>query len=202
MKPRVMVFCKAPVPGEVKTRLMPEYSGEEAAEIHRQLAHETLEDGLLLKDVALELWCAPDDNHELFQEYQAKGYSLHVQSGADLGERMSNAFAWNPKPGILIGTDCPTIDAAYLQQSLFALKNNDVVLAPAEDGGYGLIGLHGPKPELFQGITWSTDTVLSSTLKKCESAGLKVEQLPQIWDVDHPEDVARWRDMFAARAQN
>ena len=194
---RLMVFCKAPVPGAVKTRLLSSFSPEQAAEIHTALATETLNNGLALKrdipDLQLELWCSPDIDHRFFEPFAAQGYELLSQSGDDLGERMARAFQERPGPGLLIGTDCPPVDANYLLLAAQQLASHDVVLAPAEDGGYGLIGLNAPNPHLFAGITWSTDTVLTETLKRIAEAELDVELLPQIWDVDNPPDVARWQ---------
>ena len=195
---RLMVFCKAPVPGEVKTRLHGAYTPEQAADIHRELAIETLEQCLELKHampgIILELWCSPDSDHEFFQYYQTQGYELLQQSGDDLGERMHNGFLQQKGAGLLIGTDCPPIDVNYLMFAAKQLKSVDVVLAPAEDGGYGLIGLHRPNFNLFENITWSTDTVLSKTIERCESQKLTTKPLPLIWDVDDPDDVDRWRD--------
>ncbi len=194
IKPRVMVFCKAPIADRVKTRLTPAFSGEVAAEIHKQLAMETLEDCLGLEDVELELWGSPDCSHEFFQCYRDKGFKLLKQEGADLGARMAAAFAAQPdRPGILIGTDCPTIDQAYLSRALSELNQTDIVFAPAEDGGYGLIGMSKSHPEVFAHVAWSTSSVLKTSKENCEQAGLSVSLLPEIWDVDYPQDVERWR---------
>lgn len=194
MKPRVMVFCKAPIPDQVKTRLTSEFSGEDAAKIHEQLARETLQDCLQLADVELELWCSPDCHHEFFACFEQQGFKLIAQQGDDLGARMAAAFAAKPDcPGILIGTDCPTINAAYLSHALNALGQADVVFAPAEDGGYGLIGMNQSNPGVFRDVAWSTSRVLAKSQANCLEAGLSVSLLPEIWDVDYPEDVQRWR---------
>jgi hypothetical protein len=205
-----MVFCKAPVAGEVKTRLTRAESGdkaftaEEAALIHQQLAAETLQDGLALQklvqsdDLRLELWCSPDTRHNFFQQYVASGYSLKQQVGADLGERMAAGFTGRHGAALLIGTDCPGITAEYLHNAFKALQTADLVLGPAEDGGYGLIGLNRAAPTLFEDVPWSTEEVLQVTIRKAEDAGLRVMLLPEIWDVDHPADVERWQRLNAA----
>ncbi len=199
---RLLVFCKAPVSGQVKTRLMPEFSGDEAAEIHEALAAETLDECIRLKErftVTIELWCSPNVNHEFFQNYEQKGITLFEQSGPDLGIKMHRGFAESDMKTILIGTDCPPIDCDYLLKAAEQLESYDVLLGPAEDGGYGLIGLHESNQDLFEGIAWSTDQVLRQTLKKCEVQNLQVGLLPTIWDVDYPEDVQRWRATQAPR---
>lgn len=211
MNKRLMVFCKAPIAGEVKTRLTRAESGntvftaEEAAHIHQQLAAETLQDGLALRvlmqsaDLQLELWCSPDTRHPFFQQYEADGYNLQQQVGADLGERMAAGFTGRPGAALLIGTDCPEINGEYLQAAFKALETTDLVLGPAEDGGYGLIGLNRAAPTLFEDVPWSSEEVLEVTVRKAEDAGLRVKLLPEIWDVDHPADVERWQRLNAAR---
>ena len=201
---RVIVFCKAPIVGDVKTRLTPEFSAEEATQIHEQLATETLLDCLAAKaempEVELELWCSPDTSHGFFAEFEKRGFKLMVQSGDDLGERMYRGFASQSGPAILVGTDCPPIDAHYLIQAADKLNHSDVVLGPAEDGGYGLIAMKQSNYEVFSDIEWSTDTVLSETLKRCEAEQLATELLPMIWDVDDPPDVARWQETLRLKA--
>jgi hypothetical protein len=99
----------------------------------------------------------------------------------------------------LIGTDCPEINGEYLQAAFKALETTDLVLGPAEDGGYGLIGLNRAAPTLFEDVPWSSEEVLEVTVRKAEDAGLRVKLLPEIWDVDHPADVERWQRLNAAR---
>lgn len=194
---RLLVFCKAPIAGSVKTRLMSEFSESEAAGLHQELATETLQDCLevakRVPEVKLELWCSPDTHHPFFEKFEQKGYALHRQEGVNLGAKMHRGFAKKSIKTLLIGTDCPPIDVAYLLDAIEKLAVSEVVLAPAEDGGYGLIGLQEPNACLFEGVAWSTDQVLAQTLRRCEEQGLKAELLPQIWDVDYPEDVEKWR---------
>jgi glycosyltransferase A (GT-A) superfamily protein (DUF2064 family) len=97
-------------------------------------------------------------------------------------------------PLLLIGTDCPVLQPVHLRQAAVALLDSaDAVLQPAEDGGYVLVGLRRPQPALFLGMTWSTDRVLADTRARAREAGLRVHELDTLWDVDRPEDLARWR---------
>ena len=192
----LLIFCKAPVPGQVKTRLMPFLSAEQAAELHIQLTTRIL---LLLtqQDICpIQLWCSPSAEHPFFREcVKMFNITLHVQQGSDLGERMHNALTsalLENKHGILIGCDCPSLTGYDLREACTALEQkNDVVLAPAEDGGYVLMGLNRPQPELFCNINWGTSTVLESTRRSIKQSKLRCHELREQWDVDTPEDLQR-----------
>jgi uncharacterized protein len=205
--PRLIVFCKAPVSGEVKTRLIGEFTPDMARDIHIELAErtfalcQTLQGAMIdSQPLKVELWCAPDVFHAFFQ---SSGFDKFVQAGADLGERMANALNFDDGQGttasVLIGTDCPTIDQDYILQAFTALADADVVLGPAEDGGYGLVGISaGRLPQadwwpLFENMPWSTDAVTTMTRTKAKALGVSVSLLEQVWDVDYAEDVRRWR---------
>ena len=193
---RLLVFCKAPIPGQVKTRLLPEFTETEAARLHHDLATETLADCLrvqeALPELSLELWCSPTPDHSFFTDYHLS-YELLAQDGNDLGARMHHGFLAKPGPAILIGTDCPPIDSDYLIEAVKRMQEADVLLAPAEDGGYGLIGLHEPNEAIFTGVSWSTEHVLEQTLARCQEQALSTHLLDTIWDVDYPKDVIRWQ---------
>mgnify|MGYP006170812589 FL=1 len=195
---RILVFCKAPVPGEVKTRLIPALGDQGACDLHIELATHILDVVQAAQLAPVQLWCAPDTNHAFFTERHE--VSLYQQTGQDLGERMHRAFVSAlADPGvnrvILIGADCPTIDDNYMDTALGKLEDHDAVIGPAEDGGYGLIGLTKPNADYFQDITWGTGTVCEDTCRRFNKADINWAQLPRIWDVDRPEDVARWRQM-------
>jgi rSAM/selenodomain-associated transferase 1 len=120
---------------------------------------------------------------------------VFLQPDGDLGVRMAHALrngvSRAPKT-ILIGTDCPPIDAAYVKQAFETLNTHDVVLGPAEDGGYGLIGVKNTVPDIFSGIDWGTDKVLAQTCRKLNAQRINYALLPLIWDVDRPEDLPRY----------
>lgn len=193
----ILVFCKAPVPGQVKTRLTSAISAETAADIHIKLTTRTLK---MLADARLcpiQLWCSPDIQHDFFQACtEDYGVSLHLQQGSDLGERMHTGFtdALEQFSNVLVvGCDCPSLVAQDFNQAITALNSGyDIVLAPAQDGGYTLIGLNHIQPELFSQINWGSSKVLASTRNKIVKLKLNCFELAEQWDVDTPEDLARY----------
>jgi rSAM/selenodomain-associated transferase 1 len=196
-----LVFCKAPVPGQVKTRLIPALSAEQAAELHQRLTRITIERALQNRLCPVQLRCAPDIDHPFFQRC-AQDYSLtlHRQHGKDLGERMHHALVTalaHYSHAILTGCDCPSLTPVDLQQALSALENGyDVVIAPAQDGGYVLVGLSRPQAVLFENIPWGSDKVLQLTREKAALASLSLYELASQWDVDNPEDLERLRGIY------
>ena len=191
------VFAKAPVAGTVKTRLAPLLGLEGAARLHARLVDHALVQALEARLGAVELWCAPDPSHAFFAECaRHHAVRLRTQCAGDLGDRMANAFATVREEGaalVLIGSDCPLLDGAAIAAARRALSSHDAAIAPAEDGGYGLIALAQPCPALFQGIEWGTGTVMAETRVRLEASGLRWLELPRTWDVDRPEDYARLR---------
>lgn len=192
----ILIFAKAPVAGQVKTRLVPHLDVHEAADLHARLVERTVQTVCASALAAAELWCAPDFSHDFFQGIKTKyRVPLRTQAGEDLGQRMHQACvdALQRKARVvLIGTDCPALDHDYLRAALVALDGGcDLVLGPAEDGGYVLIGLRRPVAGLFHAMTWGTDAVLTQTLERAQALGLKPRLLPVLWDVDRPEDVER-----------
>jgi rSAM/selenodomain-associated transferase 1 len=192
----LLVFARAPVPGRVKTRLIPAVGGEEAARIHMELVRRTLRTATALMPV--ELCCAPDAGHPFFEDCARDfGVTLRGQSGADLGERMQHAIdeaLRRCRGAIVIGCDCPELAAADLDAAARLLEHEaDVVLGPAEDGGYYLVGLGRPCAALFEGVQWGSGTVLARTRANAAALGLRLRELPMRWDVDRPEDLRRYR---------
>lgn len=197
---RILVFAKAPVAGQVKTRLVPPLSLAGAAALHRELVERTLRAATTCPCIqAVELWCAPDASDPFFQQCSATfSVSLRTQQGNDLGSRMHHALATAIETGspfaLLIGTDCPALTPTYLCSAATALTSGaDVVLAPAEDGGYVLIGLRNPQPQIFNDIPWGQDTVLQATREHIGRLGLIGYELPMVWDLDRPHDLVRYQ---------
>lgn len=194
----LMIFCKAPVPGQVKTRLIPELSAEQAAELHIELSIRTLQRATQNNLCPVQLWCTPATDHKFFTASKA-AYPLVLkqQQGADLGERMHQAFCSalaGYSHALLMGCDCPSLTAKDLEQALTALhQGSEVVLAPAEDGGYVLIGLNRPHPELFDAMPWGTERVLDQTRKRIQRYKLRHYELNEQWDLDTPVDLERYR---------
>lgn len=195
---RLLIFAKAPVPGEAKSRLVPFLGREGAARLHAHLVLHTLDTALASKVGPVELWCSSAVSHPFFVECaQRFPIGLRRQRGQNLGERMSHAFRESLKKGgvaLLIGTDCPSLRPEDLQEAKEALDEGvRVVLSPAEDGGYVLLGLRQHTEALFEGIPWGSDSVLAQTRQRLEGLGWSWRELAARWDVDRPEDVERLR---------
>lgn len=192
---RIAVFAKAPVPGAVKTRLAATLGAEAAARLHAELARHALRTAVESRAGEVELWCAPDASHEFFAACAREfGVPLAVQRGADLGERMRHAAEeahGAGRPIVIIGADCPALTPSHLRIAAHALRAQDVVLVPAEDGGYVLVALAWPVAGLFDGIAWGGDSVMAQTRERLAAAGVRSLELPVLWDVDRPEDFVR-----------
>lgn len=196
-------FARAPVPGRVKTRMQPALSPGEACALHEQLVLWTTRSLLQAHLGPVELWTAGGGDHALFQQCLSEGVSrLCVQQGVDLGERMQHALtAGLQKAGrvVLVGSDCPWIDRAYLELAVQALERDDIVLGPALDGGFVLIAARcALRRGVFDGVSWGTDTVLAETLARAAEAGYSTALLPPLQDIDRPDDLAAWRVLLAA----
>ncbi len=193
---RLLVFAKAPVPGQVKTRLIGTLGRRGATGLYRRLLRRTLSMATAARLCPVQLWCAPDSRHGFFgacrREY---GVTLHRQRGGDLGARMQQALAVvlrHSSCALLIGGDCPSLNEAVLRTALAALtQGRDAVVGPAEDGGYVLIGLRNPCAALFRTIPWGSGTVLAATRRRLRRSALNWVELPPGWDVDRPADVRR-----------
>jgi uncharacterized protein len=190
----VVVFARAPEPGRVKTRLIPELGEAGAAALHRRLVAHSLAAASEAAIGPVELWCAPDAGDPFFGECERRfGVSLHPQSEGDLGARMQRAFESVLARGaraILIGSDIPALSGRYLRDAGRALaRGDDVVIGPAKDGGYVLIGLSRCDPELFREIPWGGPEVLAETRRRIAALHWRSSELATLWDVDRPEDL-------------
>ena len=197
---RILVFSKAPIPGQVKTRLCPPLTHQDAAQIHQQLTTNTLKMACEETICPIQLWCSPSPTHKFFTLLKEKfPITLEQQVGNNLGEKMHHAFYSSLKSAqfvILIGSDSPSLSPATLKNAIKALKNNnDITLAPAIDGGYVLIGLTRPERRLLEKINWGKEDVLETTLQRIKTLKLNYHELPLQWDVDTPEDLNRLQDL-------
>jgi rSAM/selenodomain-associated transferase 1 len=193
-------LTKAPIPGTVKTRLCPPITPDEAASLHGSLVLDALEKAQGLNGVTLYVSSAPDPAHPFFKVLEGRfSVRLLPQEGADLGGRMFDAmhraFSFGHQRVILIGTDLPSLTRAQVLQAVIQLGTHDLVLGPTLDGGYYLIGVSRPVPELFRDIGWSTATVLEETLQKAAAAGLSVALLPTLRDLDDLDDLTAFITM-------
>ena len=206
----LIIFAKAPVAGQVKTRLCPPLTADEAATLQGSFILDVLERSRAAIQkfrlpITRFLACAPSSTHVFFQIMAERhGVQLLDQIGENLGERMHTAFIALFAQGftqvLVIGTDVPSLPLAHYQQAVAMLSAHELVLGPAGDGGYYLVGLTRPAPELFRDISWSTDQVLAQTRERAQQAGLRTSLLPVWRDVDTIEDLqalieANRRDM-------
>ncbi|MCQ8104008.1 TIGR04282 family arsenosugar biosynthesis glycosyltransferase [Methylomonas sp. SURF-2] len=196
----LLIFCKAPIPGQVKTRLQPALNAAQAAEAHRQLTRMTLQRAFQRALCPVELHCAPDTHDDFFQDCVSRyPLVLKPQRGADLGERMQHAFAdalSRYRHAVLMGCDCPSLSADDLHRALLKLlAGHDAVIAPADDGGYVMIGLNQAQPSLFSDMTWSHDQVMAATRRRAKDLGLKVYELDSQWGVDNYQDWQRYLEL-------
>jgi len=195
----VIIFAKAPRPGEVKTRLISLLGAEGAAALHVRLVRHALETARKAAPRASELHCTPDTADPFFRlcagEY---GISTRPQAGDGLGTRMLAALGEALKRHahvLLIGSDCPALTPQHLQQAERALLDGaDAVFVPCEDGGYALIGLARVDARLFDGIAWGSDSVMEETRARLKQLGWNWRELETLWDVDRPEDYQRLMD--------
>ena len=182
--------------GQVKTRLFPVLGAEGALELHCRLVRHTLATAALARVGPVEVWTtAPGEDAFIQSCRRVLGVEVYLQSGGDLGARMCTAAEDGLRRNggvIIVGTDCPSMSLDDVRSARDALaEGNDVVLGPAEDGGYWLIGLARCDPALFAGITWSTASVLDATRKRLAALGWRWSELVTRWDVDRPEDLVR-----------
>lgn len=195
----LLVMAKSPEPGKVKTRLTSAMSAEQACAVYRSLLLHAVGQFHALSTIKVHYFISGD--LALFS--QATGIqqaNLHAQVQGDLGVKMSSAIQSifdpsSPSKLLVVGTDCPFIDHAYLQQAVSALDDHDCVVGPASDGGYVLIGMTRPQPALFNSIEWGSDRVLAQTLSNMGERSYHL--LPVLHDIDHPHDLVHLRDIDA-----
>jgi len=190
----IMVFARAPVPGQCKTRLIPVLGEQGAAQLHEKLVRRALAAACEALPAAVELWCTPDGTHAFFAAC-ARDYpiALQRQGEGSLGQRMQRAIAQALRDhgrAILIGSDIPALDAAYLASAAAALDQAPAVFGPAEDGGYVLVGLRCEAPALFEGIAWGGPLVMAQTRAQLVRLGIAAIELATLRDLDRPEDLA------------
>jgi uncharacterized protein len=199
----VAIMAKAPLAGDVKTRLCPPLTVAEAAELYRAFLLDKIEQVRSLEAAGHAIAFTPERERGIF-EGLAPDFTLIPQRGADLGGRLAASFEQFFARGhagvLLIDSDTPTLPIEFLFEALelIAKPGTDLVLGPSEDGGYYLIGLRARRPELFEGIAWSTPAVLPETIRRARDLGLGMAWLPRWFDVDTGSDLRRLRASLAA----
>ncbi len=200
---RIIVFSRLPQPGNTKTRMIPALGPEGAADLQRQMTRRTL---ATVDRAAASIECESEIRHtggtsEQMAEVFGSSRPYIPQGEGDLGQRLQRAFTDAFTNGmhraVCIGSDCPSISHDLLGEALRRLADHDLVIGPATDGGYYLIGMNQPHPDLFVGIDWGTQSVLAQTLARAESLGLRVYPLAELPDVDEPADLEHWQQISA-----
>ena len=196
-------FAREPLPGLVKTRMLPELNPEQACDLHSELVYWTSQVLTGANLGRVELSVAGNIASPLFRQCEDLGVkALTRQVGQDLGERMYNALAEGLErfsKVILVGSDSPQIDRDYLLGAIAALDDSEVVLGPAQDGGYVLIGVRKLDKQWFEGIEWGSATVYAKTLEGFALTSAQWQHLEVLRDIDRPEDLPIWRAIVANR---
>jgi len=203
-------MAKAPVAGQVKTRLIGELTAEDAADLYAAFLSDTF---VVMEDIAderdelrLVLCYTPEGEEEAFEKVEREGSLMLAQRGADLGERLGNCFAdlfaLGYEAVVIIGGDSPTLPGEHVWEAFESLLDDEadqsVVIGPTEDSGYYLIGMRRLQRAVLTGIPWSTDQVWPVTRERARAAALQLIELPTWYDVDTPPDLARLRQELKA----
>lgn len=192
---RVVIFAKAPVQGLAKTRLIPVLGNQGAADLARRMLDHTVAQALAANVGPVELCVTPSPSDAQWQtQTRPASVACSDQGGGDLGERMARAVQRVIGAGeslLLIGTDCPALDAALLRSAAASLQHFDATLVPTVDGGYVLLGLNGFHASLFEDIEWSTGSVATETRRRMANLGWTVQDHSTVHDIDEPDDL-RW----------
>ena len=193
----LVVLARAPELGRVKTRLAREIGEAAALQAYREVGTAVLGAVGRLGDCDLVVAYTPADRKGPVRAWLGPAPAYEPQRGGDLGARMLGAIASRFAAGaakvLVIGTDCPDLDPELLEAAFAQLDRSDAVLGPAADGGYYLVGMKRPIPEVFQGIPWSTPATLSATLARAAAAGISVALLEERRDIDTAADWRAWR---------
>ena len=195
----IAIMAKAPIPGLAKTRLIPHLGADGAAALQCWLLERAVNTALAAGLGPVTLWCTPDIRHPVFLALAESGaIELRQQPDGDLGERMLQAISVSATEAgcLVIGTDCPLLSPADLRGAANALLDNNAVVAPAEDGGYVLIGLRQATRRVFQDIDWSTDQVMAQTRQRLTEAAYTWHEISSFWDVDRSTDFERLLPLF------
>jgi rSAM/selenodomain-associated transferase 1 len=196
----ILIFAKAPVAGQVNTRLIPAIGIERATQLQQQWIIERVSALASCQLAHLSLFCSPDELHETFQYCKRSyGISLYPQAGSCLGEKMYVGVQWALQHYaccIVIGTDAPALTSGQIEEAITALHQGyDCVYKPAEDGGYVLAGYRNIRSELFENIDWGCNNVMSQVEKRLVKSNINYQLLSRGWDIDRPEDYQRYQEL-------
>ena len=190
---RLVVFAKAPLAGAVKTRLIPALGEQGAARLALQMLQHTLAQALAAQCGVVELCASPAPQDPAWQSVALpSGIGWSAQGEGDLGQRMARVYQSGIAKGqavVLMGTDCPELTHAHIQQAALALVDHDAAMIPVADGGYVLLAMRRFTPSIFEGIPWSTAAVATLVLERFKALGWSAKVLPMLHDVDEPADL-------------
>jgi uncharacterized protein len=202
MNKTLLIFAKNLIHGDVKTRLASTVGHDKAMTVYQQLIAQTIE---ATKHLPVDKIVFYSKRIERGDAWDDKIYEKNIQSGNDLGDKMKNAFATvfdnENKKALIIGTDCPDLNASIIMNAFVYLEDNDVVIGPASDGGYYLLGMKKLHSQLFQNIDWSTEKVLTQTLKICNGSNLSIFMLPELSDIDTENDWKQYESFFSSKSR-
>jgi rSAM/selenodomain-associated transferase 1 len=193
----LLLFARFPRPGAVKTRLAETIGHEAAKEFYRLCAEHVFDQSAILScSVDRFVFYSDANERDEMETWVGPHFRLEAQTGADLGERMGNAFrsvfSRGVRKAVLVGTDVPDLSASIIDDAIRSLDSYDVVIGPCHDGGYYLVGMKELHHEIFVDIPWSTDAVLERTQERINSLGLTLNLLPTLADIDTAEDLRSW----------
>ena len=196
----LIIFTRYPEPGRTKTRLIPKLGATGAANLQREMTEHTLQEIRKLQQqisVSVEIRFT-GGTLELMGNWLGNDWIYQPQGEGDLGEKimrsLTTAFTNHAQKAIIIGTDCPSLDSHILAIAYQSLDDSEVVIGPATDGGYYLIGSRRLHPELFANIAWGTGNVLEQTRFVLDKLQLSCSYLQPLTDIDRPEDLPTWKD--------
>lgn len=194
IKATIAVFAKEPVPGIVKTRLIPPLDSIQAAGFADVLLRDTIKMVKSLNEFdSKELYYYPLSGKNYFKKITGPGWNIKLQEGKDLGERLNGAFnnilKKNGPPAVIIGTDSPGLPVNFLYDSIQGLRDRDIIIGPSTDGGFYLVGISGYFPQLFENIRWSTSNAYNDLVRNINSLNLTFNVLPEWHDIDNIKDL-------------
>ncbi len=195
--PALAIMARAPIPGQVKTRLQPHLTPEQSADLALAFLKDALDLAASVKAYATFLAFTPPEMEASFRQLVSSSVGLLAQGEGDLGQRMYRAFQElqdrGYSPIVVVGSDLPTLQPGHLEKAFECLRSYEVCLGPSHDGGYYLIGARSAHECLFENIPWGTPRVLQGTVERAKAAGLSLALLEVCSDVDTVEDLRRLR---------
>jgi rSAM/selenodomain-associated transferase 1 len=202
----LVIFARAPQPGQVKTRIAAELGSLEALEIYRTLAAQTIAAARSGTNYCVTVAYSPRDAEGVMRDWLGASLSLRPQRDGDLDARMAatidDEFARGAHRVVVIGTDCPGLTSTHIENAFARLEKWDVVLGPATDGGYYLIGMTRPLPELFEDVPWSSPETLRVTVERARQRELRISLLEELADIDTADDWRAWLSRQAQRGES